>query len=102
MKKFEVYEDNGGNLYLVVYDNSGNVEYLNSEYAFTPGALSDDIDALCKGDDPSDWDGNEAETAVDFLSFVEKHPNEIVCVVDNKHTCYEKMGSSALLEFANL
>ena len=40
MKKYEVIEDNGGGLHLVVFGVGGNVEYLHSGYEYgTSGRL---------------------------------------------------------------
>lgn len=47
MRKYEVIEDNGGGLTLVVFNNNGIVDYLHSGYEYgTSGRLMDDIQAL--------------------------------------------------------
>ena len=60
MKKYQVIEDNGGGLTLVVFGNNGNVEYLHSGYEFgSRGRLLEDLENLKKRDNPIvDWEGN--------------------------------------------
>lgn len=49
MRKYEVIEDNGGGLTLVVFNSNGIVDYLHSGYEYgTSGRLMDDIQALKK------------------------------------------------------
>ena len=59
MKKYQVIEDNGGGLTLVVFDENGHVEYLHSGYEYgTPGRLLEDLENLKSGDNPVvDWGG---------------------------------------------
>lgn len=62
MKEFEVYENNGGGLILVVYNDQLKVEYIHSGYEFSPGQLLKDIENIKAGDDPAtQWEGNELE-----------------------------------------
>lgn len=67
MKDFEVYENNGGCLALVVYGDFGNIEYIHTGYEFNPGQLSKDIENIKADDDPAMmWDGNELEEFGEF------------------------------------
>lgn len=67
MKDFEVYENSGGCLALVVYGDFGNIEYIHTGYEFNPGQLSEDIENIKAGDDPAImWDGNELEEFEEF------------------------------------
>ena len=61
MRKYEVIEDNGGGLTLVVFNKNGKVDYLHSGYEYGKhGRLICDLEALKNGDNPvTDWDGNE-------------------------------------------
>lgn len=58
---YEVIEDNGGGLYLAVFDPNGNCIYLHQGYEYIPGQLSGDLVAINAGVNPvaADWDGNE-------------------------------------------
>lgn len=58
---FEVFESNGGNLTLLVYDAEGEVVYLRTGYEHAQGCLLQDLAALDAGEDPTTWDGNELE-----------------------------------------
>ena len=50
MKKYEVIEDNGGGLHLIIFGTDGNVEYLHSGYEYgIPGMLINDLQALKDG-----------------------------------------------------
>ena len=100
MKDFEVYENNGGGLALVVYGDSGKVEYICTGYEFNQGQLSQDISCIKAGDDPSMmWDGNE----IDYFS--DSEINEFASgewgklVADNNLIYTQNMGESACIEF---
>ena len=59
MKNYQVIEDNGGGLTLVVFDDNNKVEYLHNGYEYNHGQLKQDLNALESGDDPlTDWEGN--------------------------------------------
>lgn len=101
MKKYEVIEDNGGGLTLVVFNKNGKVDYLHSGYEYgKPGRLICDLEALKNGDDPvKEWDGNEdnpQEIYDNILSF--EYGWEIVA--DNDGIYPDRMGRAACLEFA--
>ena len=65
MKEFEVYENNGGGLILVVYNDYRQIEYVHSGYEFYPGNLTEDIENIKAGNDSvAQWSGNE----LDYLS----------------------------------
>lgn len=61
MKKFDVIEDNGGGLAILVYTNDrALVEYIHTGYEFNPGQLIEDLINILEGADPlTEWDGNE-------------------------------------------
>jgi hypothetical protein len=100
MRKYEVIEDNGGGLTLVVFNNNGIVDYLHSGYEYgTSGRLMDDIQALKNGDNPAtDWDGNEDNPQAVYDNIVSfEYGWEIVA--DNDGIYPDKMGCAACLEF---
>lgn len=112
MKKFNVIEDNGGGLSLVVFAEDGEtIEYIHSGYEFDPGQLSGDLENLKNGDDPAkDWEGNlleddEAVSAMEAPEDLEswfpqdqKGPGWEV-VSDNDGIYPESMGTAAKIEF---
>lgn len=59
MKRYEVIENNGGGLILVVFDENDKVEYIHTGYEYIGGNLKEDIEALENGADPvKEWEGN--------------------------------------------
>lgn len=107
MKKYQVIEDNGGGLTLIVYGENGEIEYIHTGYEYHPGGLLDDLEALKNGDDPAhDWDGN------DLYTIEMEHPEELESwfpweqrgigwkvVADNDGVYPEEMGEAASIEF---
>lgn len=61
MKKFDVIEDNGGGLAILVYTNDrALVEYIHTGYEFNPSQLIEDLTSILEGADPlTEWDCNE-------------------------------------------
>lgn len=107
MKKFEVIEDNGGGLTLVVFNSNGKVDYIHNGYEYNQGQLQDDLEALRNGDNPTeDLDGNcgglEWEYGTDpqaFYNNITSYEFGWEIVADNEGIYPEKMGSAALSEF---
>ena len=96
MKDFEVFENNGGVLILLVYDHDGETEYIHTGYEFCPGQLSQDLQALREGADPArDWDGNEID---DFVPCQLGGPWGDL-IADNWGTYPHNMGAAGLREF---
>lgn len=99
MKNYKVIEDNGGGLTLVVFGADGQVEYLHTGYEYNPGKLTDDLDALEKGDNPIvDWDGNEDDPQRIYDDMI-SHDCGWEVVADNNGLYPEDMGVAAKLEF---
>lgn len=99
MKKYEVIEDNGGGLTLVVFNENGEVEYLHTGYEYVIGKLSDDLKYLKDGDDPAnDWDGNE-ENPQEIYDNITSFEYGWEIVADNDGIYPNKMGIAACLEF---
>lgn len=100
MRKYEVIEDNGGGLTLVVFNNNDQVDYLHTGYEYaSPGTLLDDLKSLENGDNPAiDWEGNEdnPQSVYDNItSFT--YGWEIVADNNGMYPC--KMGYAACREF---
>lgn len=100
MRKYEVIEDNGGGLTLVVFNKNGKVDYLHSGYEYEKhGRLICDLEALKNGDNPvADWDGNEDNPQAVYDNIVSfEYGWEIVA--DNDGMYPDKMGCAACFEF---
>lgn len=98
--KFEVIENNGGLVSLVVFGVDGKIEYVHTgyEYAeqFTPSQFAADLEALRDGAPVSDWDGNEDDPQGwydDLLSFSRGRDWEVVA--DNDGLYPDKMGNNS-------
>lgn len=106
MKKYRVYEDNGGGLYLAFYDSEGNLESLHEgyEYRSEPGGIMADIEAV--KNDPDDnlfWDNNLLQKDFfggDFSGFNGFPPFGLEIVADNDGIYPERMGVAACREFS--
>lgn len=107
MRKFEVIEDNGGGLTLVVFSAEGKVDYIHSGYEYVKGHLQNDLEALKNGDNPAeDWDGNcggleweygtEPQAIYDDIKSY-KYGWEVVANNDGMYP--DKMGYAAHAEF---
>lgn len=59
--KFNVIEDLGGGLTLIVFASDGKtVEYVGTDYEYAPGELRKDIDLIRNGADPAnEWGANK-------------------------------------------
>lgn len=97
IKSYEVYEDNGGGLYLVTYDDNGKIDYLHTGYEYNPGQLSrEDIPSLKDGADPhEDWEGNELDGSSDVAEWIKQD----TLVADNWGIYPASMGRTAKMEF---
>lgn len=99
MKRYEVIEDNGGGLTLVVFGTNGKVEYLHTGYEYNVGQLSEDLTALMNGDDPAnEWEGNE-ENPQEMYDNITSYEYGWEVVADNDGIYQEKMGTVAHIEF---
>ena len=97
-KKFEIIEDNGGGLTLVIFDDSNEVSYLHTGYEYISGQLTNDLTELANGSDPSTWDGCEddpQEIYDNITSF--EYGWEIIA--DNNGIYPEVMGTAGQIEF---
>jgi len=58
--RFQVIEDNGGGLYLVVFDDDDACIWYASGYEYSPANLQEDIAALKEGSHPvaDEWESN--------------------------------------------
>lgn len=99
IRRYEVIEDNGGGLHLVVFAESGEVEYLHTGYEYVNGQLKNDIKLLESGDNPAkDWEENE-ENPQEVYDNITSFEYGWKIVADNDGIYPDKMGSAACLEF---
>jgi hypothetical protein len=117
MRKYEVYENNGGGITMYVWDRDGqNIVYAHSGYEYVDGQLLEDIKSLEAGDAPeTDWDGNGIYYGNDFASWEDagldisdvyeedaNHPYGEECsnlIADNDGIYPGKMGSAGRRAF---
>lgn len=98
-RKFEVLEGNAGDLYLVVFAENGQVDYMKEEYEYQKGSLMDDLKTISEGFTPVD------HGQVDFVTCPEDaYSNMMECgetsvIADNNGFYPLKCGSSACREF---
>ena len=97
---YEVIEDNGGGLYLAVFDNKGACVYLHDGYEYVPGQLTADVKAIVNGANPSvdDWDGN-AEDPQYAYDAITSYQYGWAIVADNTSIYPDHMGGAAQAEF---
>ncbi|MGP1493953.1 MAG: hypothetical protein ACTTIS_01210 [Streptobacillus sp.] len=94
--KFEVYEDNGGGLHLVVWDK--NKIYVFHGYEYAHGNLAEDLKTLLnKGFNINNWDNEEDGKS--FLKEVENSQYGYKLVADNEGIYWDDMGGNAKYEF---
>lgn len=100
MKSFEVFENNGGGLALVIYGPHYTVEYIHTGYEYSPGQLSADLDALLEGADPAtEWEGNEIDdfSSAQVCDLTEGAWGDLIA--DNCTIYYHNMGAAGQREF---
>lgn len=99
MKKFEVIEDNGGGLTLVVFATSEEtVEYIHTGYEYYKGSLMEDLANLKNDANPAEeWDGNMENPQEVYESFLNAEGWEVVA--DNDGIYPDRMGLAACAEF---
>jgi len=104
--RFDVLEDNGGGLHLLVYDGpEGDIVYLHSGYEYTVGTLHHDVLRLLEGTDIGGWDGNEVKDGqvglCDYFREGEEG-NGWELVADEGNIYPRRMGTAARLEWPTL
>lgn len=100
LKRYEIIEDNGGGLTLVVFDKNDKVEYIHTGYEYNIGQLTEDLKALEEGQNPLDWEGNSENPQADYDNITSfEYGHEIVA--DNDGVYCNKMGKAASIEFKN-
>lgn len=104
MKKYRVYEDNGGGLYLAWYDDNGKIETLHGGYEYRdPGDIATDIQAIeAEPDENLRWDNNElsGNPDGDYTAFEDKYPPiGLQIVADNEGIYPERMGQAAKIQY---
>lgn len=98
---YEVIEDNGGGLHLVVFDGNGDVTFYASGYEHMLDNLRADIDALRKGDDTDGWDTNgmSREEMRDAYKNLVSFEHGWNVVADEDGVFPMRMGTAARLAF---
>lgn len=100
MKNFEVFENNGGGLALVVYGPHYTAEYVHTGYEYSPGQLSADLDALREGANPAtDWEGNEIDDFAGDQVYDLTEGAWGPVIADSWGTYYDLMGAAGRREF---
>ena len=95
---YEVIEDNGGGLALVVFADNGTVKYIHDGYEYVPADnLRTDIQVLIDGGDTNDWDGCvDPSDVVYSYDDVDGDSTVIYCdtldQVYEKYTPYDRIG----------
>ena len=95
---WEVLEDNGGGLHLVVF-SEGKCVYFGSGYEHCPPRMQDDVQALLDGADPCDWEGEENPGAV-YDGFTD-HEIGWDVIADDEGVYIDKMGSAGKSVFSS-
>lgn len=109
-KKFNVIEDNASMLILVIFNKDDEIEYITTDFEYSPGSLISALEKLSYGDDLSDLKENLLEVAYTF-SIVENpkrleswFPEEQYktgwnIIADNDGIYPESMGTAGQIEF---
>lgn len=104
---YQVVEDNGGGLHLVVLSKRGRAIYVHSGYEYCHGQLQNDLNALDNGGDPvaDGWDGcedNPRSLWQDMLDNINSGGHGYQIVADNDTGTYtphtDRMGTAAEAE----
>ena len=104
---FEVWEDNGGTVTLIIYDDDNRLEYMHCYNGEIPGQLAQDLLAYFFGDCPADdWDGNELDELVEragsfdaLMAEYTEHPGQIAQIAGPGWIDWNRMGGAAQTEF---
>jgi len=100
MTKFEVYEDNGGGLYLFVFDDDDEIVFAHEGYEYVPGQLRMDIIALLEGKDTDDWDGHNQDLADNYQDkFKDFDGYGLELIATEDEVWQNDMGAAAQREF---
>lgn len=96
---YQVIEDNGGGLTLVIFDSQNAVVYLHDGYEYNPGQLTEDLKALRHYPSPlSDWEGNSGTPQADYDNLTSYEYGWQI-VADNEGIYPDVMGAAARIEF---
>lgn len=93
---YKVFEDNGGGLHLVVYNQKEKPIYYHSGYEYVKGQLTEDLKALKDGDNPvTDWEGNEIESLWTYEQEREWLQNGGLALIDDNGEIFlDRMGGA--------
>lgn len=107
IRKYEVFEDNGGGLHLAIFSENGkNVVFFHSDYEYNHGQLQEDLEAIADGAAPeNEWDGNCGGSEWEYGTDPQTLYNEISSsewadlIADNDGIYPNKMSGNARYEF---
>lgn len=98
--KYNVFEDNGGGLTLIVSERGVPI-YAHSGYEYNPGQLSEDLDALDAGANPvkDGWDNPEGDPVALEKEMLDDPINYKIVATTGRKLFPDRMGAAASLEF---
>ena len=110
IKKFNVIENNAGMLILVIFNKDDEIEYITTDFEYSPGSLISALEKLSYGDDLSDWKENLLE--VNYIYPIVENPKRLESwfpeeqyktgwniIADNNGIYPESMGTAGQIEF---
>lgn len=110
IKKFNVIENNAGMLILVIFNKDDEIEYITTDFEYSPGSLISALEKLSYGDDLSDWKENLLE--VNYIYPIVENPKRLESwfpeeqyktgwniIADNDGIYPEVMGTAGQIEF---
>ena len=110
IKKFNVIENNAGMLILVIFNKDDEIEYITTDFEYSPGSLISALEKLSYGDDLSDWKENLLE--VNYTYPIVENPKRLESwfpeeqyktgwniIADNNGIYPESMGTAGQIEF---
>jgi len=100
---YQVIEDNGGGLHLVVFDDSGTCIYYGTSYEYNPDSLREDIAALRDGGHPvkDKWETNlpDGYTPQQLYDELMSYEYGWEIIADDTGVYPERMGAAGRMVF---
>lgn len=105
---FQVMEDNGGGLYLIVFDENQEIIYMSTNFEYNQGELTS---ALIEISDKtqsevktiiSSWETSYDENSWDIIDEYEKLTQDrvgVFTIIDNQNIYPALMGNAGCIEF---
>ena len=106
-KRFEVWEDNGGTVTLIIYGRASKPKYLHCYNGEIAGQCMCDLKEYLLGDCPvKDWDGNQLDELVEqtgsldaLMAEYAESPGQITQIAGPGWIDWGRMGGAARAEF---